>query len=277
MDETYDLMIIGGGSAGLTAAALGVQFGVRVALVEKHRVGGDCTWTGCVPSKTLLKAAKVAHEMRTAREYGLSPVDPEVDLKLVMAHVRSVIAGIYEEESPEALRGDGIEVFLGDTRFVDPHTLSVDGTILEARRFLLCTGAHPFLPAIEGLDDVDYLTYETVWELEALPEHLLVVGAGPVGCELAQAFRRLGAKVTLLTDLDRLLPRDEPHASHVLADVFTTEGISLRFDAPAQRVWRDGGTIHLVAGDEELVGDALKRVLRTREIRIQYSEPGSPA
>ncbi len=257
MDETYDLMIIGGGSAGLTAAGLAVQFGVRVALVEKHRVGGDCTWTGCVPSKTLLKAARVAHEMRTAREYGLSSVDPEVDLKSVMAHVRSVIAGIYEEESPEALRADGIEVFLGDTRFVDPHTLSVDGTILEARRFLLCTGGHPFLPATEGLDDVDYLTYETVWDMEALPEHLLVVGAGPVGCELAQAFRRLGANVTLLTDLDRLLPRDEPSASHVLADVFTTEGISLRFEAPAQRAWQDGRTIHVVAGAEELVGDAL--------------------
>jgi len=257
MDEQYDLIIIGGGSGGLTAAGLAVQFEARVALVEKHRTGGDCTWTGCVPSKTMLRAAKVAHEIRTADRYGLTPAEPVVDLKSVLAHVRDVIAAVYQEESPEALRADGIDVFLGSPRFLDPHTITVDETTLTARRFLLATGAHAFVPPIDGLAGVDYLTYETVWDLQALPQHLLVVGGGPVGCEMAQAFRRLGSEVTMVVSRDRLLPRDEPAASEVLADVFASEGIGLHFSARAQSVRREGDSIHLMADGEKPVGDAL--------------------
>ncbi len=257
MSEKYDLIVIGGGSAGLTAAGLAVQFEARVALVEKHRIGGDCTWTGCVPSKTLLKAARVAHEMRTADRHGLAPVEPEVDFNAVLAHVREVIADVYEEESPEALRADGIDVFLGSPRFLDPHTIAIDGTTLTAPHFLLATGAHPFIPPIDGLHSVDYLTYETVWDLQALPTHLLVVGGGPLGCEMAQAFRRLGSEVTMSVSRDRLLPRDEPAASRVLADVFASEGIGLHFHARAHSVRREGSSIQLTAGGEELVGDAL--------------------
>ena len=143
MHEAYDLVIIGGGSAGLTAAGFAVQLGARTALVEKHHIGGDCTWTGCVPSKTLLKAAKVAHEMRTADLHGVSPVEPAVDLKQAMAHVRDVIADVYQHESPESLRSDGIDVFLGGARFLDPDTLAVGETTLTARRVLLATGARP--------------------------------------------------------------------------------------------------------------------------------------
>jgi pyruvate/2-oxoglutarate dehydrogenase complex dihydrolipoamide dehydrogenase (E3) component len=257
MDETYDLIIIGGGSAGLTAASLAVQLGARVALVEKHRIGGDCTWTGCVPSKTLLKAARVAHEMRTADRYGLSPVAPVVDLRSVLAHVRDVIADVYQHESPETLRADGIDVFLGSPRFLDAYTLVVDETTLITDNVLLATGAHAFIPPIAGLEGVDYLTYESIWDLEALPEHLLVVGAGPVGCEMAQAFRRLGSRVTMVISRDRVLPRDEPEASQVLAQVFAAEGINLRLNARAERVRQEGEAIHVMAGGEELVGDAL--------------------
>jgi len=257
MNEPYDLLIIGGGSAGLTAAGFAVQLGARVALVEKHRIGGDCTWTGCVPSKTLLKAAKVAHQMRTAARYGLTPVEPVVDLKSVMAHVRAVIADVYHEESPEALRADGIDVFLDAARFLDPHTLAVGEATLTARHVLIATGAHPFIPPIAGLDGVDYLTYESVWELQVLPRHLLVVGAGPVGCEMAQAFRRLGSQVTLVASRDRVLPRDDPAAARVLGEVFAAEGIDLRYNARAERGWRDENGIHLIAGGDELVGDVL--------------------
>lgn len=257
MNETYDLVVIGGGSAGLTAAGFAVQLGARVALVEKHRMGGDCTWTGCVPSKTLLKVAKVAHEMRTADRHGLTAIEPSIDLTAVMAHVRAVIADVYQHESPEALRANGIDVFLDTARFLDPHTLAVGNHTLSARRVLLATGAHPFVPPIAGLDGVHYLTYETIWDLEVLPQHLIVIGAGPIGCEMAQAFRRLGARVTLVEALAQVLPLEDPQASRVLARVFAAEGIDLRLSAEPQRAWQDADGIHLVAADKELVGDAL--------------------
>jgi pyruvate/2-oxoglutarate dehydrogenase complex dihydrolipoamide dehydrogenase (E3) component len=260
MSEAYDLVIIGGGSAGLSAASFAAQFGARVAIVEKHRIGGDCTWTGCVPSKTLRKAAKVAHAMRTAGRYGLSSVEPAVDLKAVMDHVRSVVGEIYDEESPEVLRAGGIDVYLGGARFLDPHTLAAGEARLSARKVLIATGAHPFIPPIQGLAGVGYLTYESIWELETLPRHLLVVGAGPIGCEMAQAFRRLGSEVTLVASRDRLLPRDEPDASRVLDKVFGSEGIEIVYNARVELAWRDEANdpqIHIGAGSNGLVGDAL--------------------
>ena len=283
MHEAYDLVIIGGGSAGLTAAGFAVQLGARTALVEKHRIGGDCTWTGCVPSKTLLKAAKVVHEMRTAGVHGLSPVEPADDLKQVMDHVRAVVADVYQHESPESLRSDGIDVFLGGARFLDPHTLAVGETTLTARRILLATGARAYIPPVEGLDKVDYLTYENVWDLEALPRHLIVAGGGPIGCEMAQAFRRLGAAVTLVEGMERLLLNDEPDAAHVLENRFAGEGIDLRFNAMIERAWQDRSGIHVVASGDELLGDALMFAVGRRpnldglgleEAGVSYSEHG---
>jgi pyruvate/2-oxoglutarate dehydrogenase complex dihydrolipoamide dehydrogenase (E3) component len=257
MADIYDLVIIGAGSAGLTAAGLATQLGTRVALIEKNRTGGDCTWTGCVPSKTLFKIAKVAHHIRTAANYGLTASEPEVDLGSVMSTIRNVVAQVYQHESPESLRANGIDVFLGDARFLDPHTLVIDKTKITARHGLLTMGAHPVVPPINGLDTVNYLTYESIWDLAVLPRHLLVIGAGPIGCEIAQAFRRLGSKVTLIEAGERMLPQDEPAASSVMAEVFTAEGIDLRFNTTAERVWQDGSKIHLIAGGRELEGNTL--------------------
>ena len=257
MAESYDLVVIGAGSAGLTAAGFAIQLGARVALLERNRIGGDCTWTGCVPSKALLKTAKIVHQMRTANNYGIIPANPTVDIKSVMSRIRNVIDQVYEHESPEALRASGVDVFLGNVSFVDPHTIAVDDTALTARRILLTTGAHSFIPPIVGLESVNYLTYETIWEMESLPAHLLIIGAGPIGCEMAQAFVRLGSKVTVIEGGERVLPRDEPAASKVMAEVFTSEGIDLRFNTPVERAWQDAEGIHLFAGGKELLGDAL--------------------
>ncbi|MCP4516866.1 MAG: FAD-dependent oxidoreductase [Delftia sp.] len=181
-----------------------------------------------------------------------------------MEHVRGVINGVYEHETPDVLRADGIDVLLGAARFVDANTISAGDVVLRARNFLLATGAHPFTPPIAGLQDVDYLTYESVWEMETLPQHLLVVGAGPIGCEMSQAFRRFGSQVTLLASRERLLPRDDADASRVLGRVFESEGINIRYKTRAERAWQDQEGIHLLAGGKtplsggkKFVGDAL--------------------
>ena len=253
----YDLVIIGAGSAGLTAASFAVQLGRRVALVEKDRIGGDCTWTGCVPSKALLKAARVAHEMRHADRYGLGPAEPAVDLKKIMARVMSVVQEVYENESPELLSQEGIDVVQGAARFLDPHTVAVGDAQITANRFLICTGAAPSVPPIPGLDGVEYWTYETIWNMEAMPEHLLVLGAGPVGCELAQAFCRLGARVTLLEAGSRILPNDEPEASEVITRQLAQDGVDVRLGAPVDQVVKEGDGIRLTLDGRDVEGDAL--------------------
>lgn len=264
MAEEYDLAIIGAGSAGLTAAGFAAQLGVRLVLLEEGRIGGDCTWTGCVPSKTLLRTARLAHQMRVAGKYGLKAVNPKVDIKEVMSRIKEIIAGIYEEEAPEALLAAGIETRAGGVRFIDPHTVAVGDTKIEARRFLIATGARPFVPPVSGLEGVDYLTYETVWDMEELPERLLVLGAGPIGCEMAQAFSRLGSRVTLIEAGDRVLPRDDRAASEVIAGVFGSEEIDLHFNAAVEKAWQDGDGIHLSAGDKVFTGDALLVVVGRR-------------
>lgn len=181
----YDLIIIGAGSAGLTAAGFAAQLGLKVALAEKNRIGGDCTWTGCVPSKSLLKAAKIAHQMRNADRFGIGSAEPEVDLKAVMARVKGVVEQVYQAESPETLRASGIDVYLGPIRFLDSHTIETGDDTLTGWRFLIATGARPSVPPISGIDDVDFLTYETLWDLEELPRSFIVIGGGPIGCEMA--------------------------------------------------------------------------------------------
>ena len=241
----------------MTAARFAAGLGVRVALVETDRIGGDCTWTGFVPSKPLLKSAKLAHEMRDSGRYGMDAAEPRVDFPAVMGRVRSVMAEVYRGESAEVLRGEGIDVYLGEARFTSPRSVEVDGQEIRGRRFLIATGAGPVVPPISGLESVGFLTYETFWSLEELPGRLLVIGGGAVGCELAQAAGQLGARVTVLEQAASLLPGAEPEASELLRESLTGEGVEVRVGCGVERVWGDGEEVRVWGGGEEFAGDAL--------------------
>jgi pyruvate/2-oxoglutarate dehydrogenase complex dihydrolipoamide dehydrogenase (E3) component len=226
MDEgAYDLAIIGAGSTGLIAADFAVKLGARVALLERSRIGGDCTWTGCVPSKSLLKVARVAHEMRSASRFGVQSHNPVVDMNQVREYLRSTIHQIYQPTTPEALRAKGMEVHLGPVQFTDPHTLLVGDARLTAKKILIATGARPAVPSIAGLSDVKFSTYLDIFENDRLPATMVVVGGGPVGAELAQAYSRLGCRVTIFAE--QLLAKEESEASEIVRQVFEREGIQI--------------------------------------------------
>jgi pyruvate/2-oxoglutarate dehydrogenase complex dihydrolipoamide dehydrogenase (E3) component len=261
MSERYDLAVIGAGSGGLVAANFAAAAGARVALIEKHRIGGDCTWTGCVPSKALLKAAKVAQQSRTASRFGLNAALEPVNLQAVMDYVRQSIAAVYRHETPEVLRAKGLEIFLGQARFKDAHTLAIatsEGeTTITARNILICTGARPLTPALEGLQEVRYLTYETIFDLDRLPKRLLVLGGGPIGIEMAQAFLRLGSEVSVLQSHSRLLPKDEPEAAEVLAQCLLKEGAKLFLNTRALAVSETDEGIRLRTDRGEFTCDVM--------------------
>lgn len=241
MDRRYDLVILGGGTAGLVAALVAAGIGARVALIERERTGGDCLWTGCVPSKSLLAAAHTAHRMRTADRVGLTPIEPDVDFARVMARVHAAIAAIEPHDAPDRLRAAGVEVLLDEGRLVDARTVAVGGRRLRTTSILVATGAAPAVPPIDGLHGDDVLTSETVWNLDALPGRLVVLGGGPIGCELGQAFARLGSAVTLVEEADGLLGHDEPDAGALVAARLRADGVDVRLDTRAHAVRRDAG------------------------------------
>ena len=230
----YDLTIIGGGSAGLVLAVAGAKLGVKTALVEKHRLGGDCLWTGCVPSKAILKSAKIAHYVKEAEKYGVLVRDTQVDFARVMAYVRSTQQTIEEEhDNPERFREMGVNVIFGEGHFESPTTFVAQDTendqtlTLKSKKFVVTTGSRPTAPHISGIDLVDYLDSENVWELDHLPERLMVIGAGPIGVELGQAFHRLGAKVTIVQRSDRILTKEDPEVSEKMLSYFQEDGVEI--------------------------------------------------
>jgi pyruvate/2-oxoglutarate dehydrogenase complex dihydrolipoamide dehydrogenase (E3) component len=260
----YNLVVVGGGSAGLIAAYIAATVRARVALVEAERMGGDCLNTGCVPSKTFLSSARVAHTLRTADRFGIDAVVPAVRFEGVMDRVRAAIRTIEPKDSAARYTALGVECIAGRARLLDAHRVAVGDRILTTRAIVIATGARPAIPPIPGLAEAEPLTSDTVWDLTALPRRLLVLGGGPVGCELAQGFARLGASV-ILADLEpRLLPREDADAGAHIATVFEREGIEVR---PGHRIVRVAGTgptgagVALAEGPAGTVEIAFDRVL----------------
>lgn len=248
MTRRYDMVVLGGGTAGLTAAIGAAGVGARVLLAERDRTGGDCLWTGCVPSKSLIAAADLAHRMRTADGLGLRSVEPDVDLGAIMARVRSAQQRIARHDSPERLARHGVEFVRGSARFVEPGTVEVEGRRVAYRTAVIATGSRPVLPPVDGLEDVGALTTETVWGMEQLPERMVVLGGGPTGCELAQAYARLGSGVTLVEMLPHVLDREGPGARELVAAHLRADGVDLRLSARAVRAERDGTGGRLTVG-----------------------------
>lgn len=235
--ERYDITIIGGGSGGLTAARLATALGARVLLVDKERLGGDCLRYGCVPSKSLIHVARVAQQMRDAAALGLVPGSVGVNMANVSAYVQGVIDRV---EKAERVYTEGVTVKFGHVAFTSPHELELNGERVGSRNTIIATGSRPIVPVVEGLAETGYLTNEDVFDLNRLPASIIVVGGGPVGVELSQAFRRLGARVTIIQEAARILPREDAEVSQAVADVLQSEGIEIVTDARFVRASRNG-------------------------------------
>ena len=241
----YGLVVIGAGPAGLAAAHEAAAAGVRVALVERDLIGGDCLNYGCEPSKALLRSARVYAEMRDARHYGaVVPERIDVDFHAAMERVLRLRARLGRPMSPRMLRGAGIDVFFGHAMFEAPDRLHLDDMRLHFDKALVATGAEPDVPDIPGLDEVGYFTNETLFGIGALPERLLVIGGGPLGCEMAQAFRRFGSRVVIVQDMPLFLPHEERDAAQILSVAFARDGIEVRLNTEVTALRRVGGEIH---------------------------------
>jgi pyruvate/2-oxoglutarate dehydrogenase complex dihydrolipoamide dehydrogenase (E3) component len=259
----YNLVVIGGGSAGMVAAIGAAGLGAKVALIERHLLGGDCLNVGCVPSKTVIRSAKVLGEIARASSLGVQVGDVSVDFSDVMARMRRVRADLSEHDSVHRVTKLGIDMYLGDARFTGKNSIEIGGSTLHFSKAVIATGSRPASPPIAGLAETGHLTNEKVWDLTSLPPRLAVIGAGPIGAELAQAFRRFGSEVTVFDVIPRLLGREDEQAADVIHRVFEAEGIGLALGAEIELVSRNGvakqiayrlnGKTHMLVVDEILV------------------------
>jgi pyruvate/2-oxoglutarate dehydrogenase complex dihydrolipoamide dehydrogenase (E3) component len=239
--ERFDLIAIGGGTAGLVTTAGGAALGLNVALVEQEALGGDCLWTGCVPSKALIASAKLAHQMRHAERLGLTGASPAHAFDRVMDRMRAARARVAEHDDPERFRRLGVEVVFGAAELTGHGRVTVGERALSSKRIVVATGAVPTTPPIDGLEEAGYLTHLTAFDQTTLPGHIVLLGGGPVGLEFAQVYRRLGAEVTVVEMLPQLLPREEPEAAAVVADTMRREGVTVHTAATVERVEGAGG------------------------------------
>lgn len=250
-EGAYDVVVIGGGTAGLVTAAGVAGLGGRAALIEKGKMGGDCLNTGCVPSKALISSARLVEHIRQAEKWGLLPQEPKFQLEAVMARMRERRSKIAPHDSQARFESLGVDVFRGHAKFISAGEVRVGDATLRARSFVIATGSRPAIPPLDGLDRVTHYTNETIFDdLKGKPQHMVVLGGGPIGCELGQAFARLGVEVTLLQTGPRLLPREDPDASELLLRRLESEGINVLTGAKARVAARHGHTIRVWADVE---------------------------
>jgi len=249
-----NLVVIGGGSAGLVAAYIGAAVKAKVTLVEKHRMGGDCLNTGCIPSKALIRSAKLLSQIRRANDYGIRSATAEVDFAEVMERVQRVIGAVQPHDSVERYTGLGVECIQGEAKILSPWSVELTTVTgkqtLTARSIVIAAGARPFVPAIPGIDEVGYVTSDTIWSLRILPRRLAVLGGGPIGCELAQCFARLGSQVTVVEMLPRLMIREDPDISERVTRCFREEGIAVLVGHKAKSFHVENGEKLLIAEHE---------------------------
>ncbi|MEM7073240.1 MAG: FAD-dependent oxidoreductase, partial [Pseudomonadota bacterium] len=256
-----DLCIIGAGSAGLSIAAGAVNMGARTVLIEQHKMGGDCLNAGCVPSKALLAVAKCAQTVARAERFTIKAGPPEIDWPAVRDHVQAIIATIEPNDSVERYQGMGVKVIKAQASFQGPRLVRAGDHLVQAKYYVIATGSTAFIPEIDGLDQIHYLTNETIFTIDHLPEHLAILGGGPIGCELAQAFRRLGAKVSVIQK-HALLPRDDREAAAIVEETLRQEGVELYCHTTTTRITREEAGIRLflegeAAPDSILASDLL--------------------
>ncbi len=248
----YDIVVIGAGAAGFVSAKFANGLGKKVAIVEKDKLGGDCTWYGCVPSKALLKSSQIAYQTRHLSSYGLAPQGGlPVDSGRVMAHVRSVVQKVSQGHRPEAFTALGIDVLFGTPRFRNNHEIELGDKILSAGSFMISTGSSPFIPPVPGIDTVAYLTNKTIFAIDDLPESMVVIGGGPIGIELASAFNRLGVKVSVVHRHRTILNKEEEELTAILTQELREEGITFLMESHPLRLSPEQGKIRLDVGDKE--------------------------
>ena len=251
----YNLVVLGAGPAGLVAARSAAALGAKVALIERNLIGGDCLNVGCIPSKAIIRTSRLYAEMRDAENFGAQvPGAIRIDFAAVMGRIRRIQTRISLADSVERLSAAGIDVFFGDARFAGRRTVAVDGKVLQFKKALIATGARPMTPTIPGLAEAGYLTNENVFDLTECPRRLLVIGGGPLGCELAQAFCRLGAQVIIAQDEPMFLPREERDAAQILSDALARDGVEIHLNTTAVAVRMEGKkkVVDLVSDDNKI-------------------------
>ena len=237
----YNIIVIGGGSAGLVSAYIASAIGAKVALIEKHKMGGDCLNTGCIPSKALIRSTKILSYIKRHQEFGLKSATSEFDFSEIMERVQSVIKKIEPHDSIKRYTSLGVNCFSGQAKVLSPHEVEVNGKTLTAKNIIIATGARPTMPSILGLEKVDFLTTDNLWDIRELPKRLLVAGGGPIGSELAQSFARLGSQVTQVEMLPEILAREDDEISQALRQRFGLEGIDVRINTKCKEIVIENG------------------------------------